>query len=97
MGVLPEDFPFVRVRMFRLDGERMIAKFSENIEIPLRPFFGSMGVAPPRELGRIHSAPPWIQVWGTSSLTRFFLEDDLAGDHPAEVGDQDHYPQGCDP
>ena len=62
MGVLPEDFPFVRVRMFRLDGERMIAKFSENIEIPLHPFFGSMGVVPPRELGRINSAPPWIHA-----------------------------------
>ena len=32
------------------------------MEIPLRPFFGSMGVAPPLELGRISSAPPWIHA-----------------------------------
>src|SRR5262249_9783733 len=30
------------------------------IEIPLHPFFGSMGVAPPESVGRIDSAPPWI-------------------------------------
>jgi acetamidase/formamidase len=40
----------------------MIARFSAGIEIPLRPFFGSMGVAPPENLGRISSVPPWFHA-----------------------------------
>jgi acetamidase/formamidase len=42
--------------------ERMVARFADNIEIPLRPFFGSMGVAPPPASGRISSAPPGIHA-----------------------------------
>src|SRR5207249_6671045 len=38
------------------------AKFAGDIEIPLRPFFGSMGVAPPEAAGRIDSAPPGIHA-----------------------------------
>jgi acetamidase/formamidase len=54
---------FVRnVRTFGLDRERMIADFAPGIEIPLRPFFGSMGVAPPKEAGKIRSEPPWIHA-----------------------------------
>ena len=61
-GVLPEDYPYARVKVFRLDTERLVARFGEGIEIPLRPFFGSMGVAPPAEVGRISSAPPWVHA-----------------------------------
>jgi acetamidase/formamidase len=39
-----------------------VARFAEGVEIPLRPFFGSMGVAPPKALGRISSAPPWVHA-----------------------------------
>src|SRR5207249_9942101 len=41
---------------------RMVAHFAEGIEIPLHPFFGSMGVAPPEVSGRISSNPPWIHA-----------------------------------
>ena len=34
-------------RIIRMDRKRMIGHFAPGIEIPLRPFFGSMGVAPP--------------------------------------------------
>jgi acetamidase/formamidase len=61
-GVLPEDFPYSRVRIIPLDEKRMVAHFSDGIEIPLRPFFGSMGVAPPLEVGRYPSFPPWIHA-----------------------------------
>ncbi len=40
----------------------MLAHFADGIEIPMRPFFGSMGVAPPEANGRINSAPPWIHA-----------------------------------
>jgi len=41
-----------------LDRESMTAEFLPGIVIPLRPFFGSMGVAPAPELGRVSSNPP---------------------------------------
>jgi acetamidase/formamidase len=61
-GFLPNDFPYSRSKIIPLDRERMIAKFAPGIEIPLHPFFGSMGVAPPESSGRIDSAPPWIHA-----------------------------------
>ncbi len=61
-GFLPEDFPYARMKIIPLDEKRMVARFAEGVEIPLRPFFGSMGVAPPEVSGRISSAPPWIHA-----------------------------------
>jgi acetamidase/formamidase len=57
-GFLPEDFPRQRMKIIPLDEKRMVANFAEGIEIPLRPFFGSMGVAPPPSAGRISSVQP---------------------------------------
>jgi acetamidase/formamidase len=57
-GFLPEDFPYRKMKIIPLDKDRMIARFAPGIEIPLHPFFGSMGVAPPEVFGRIDSAPP---------------------------------------
>lgn len=61
-GFLPDEFPYARMKIVPLDRQRMVARFSEHIEIPLKPFFGSMGVAPPDSLGRISSAPPWMHA-----------------------------------
>jgi len=61
-GFLPEDFPYAKMRIIPLDEKRMMAHFAEGIEIPLHPFFGSIGVAPPEVSGRISSAPPWIHA-----------------------------------
>jgi len=49
-------------RIIALDRKKMTATFAPGIVIPLRPFFGSMGVAPPAEAGRISSNPPWIHA-----------------------------------
>ncbi len=58
-GVLgQDDFAKGAMKIIPLDTKRGVAKFAENIEIPLRPFFGSMGVAPPEASGRVSSAPP---------------------------------------
>src|SRR4029077_18798272 len=62
LGTIPEDFPFLYRKIIPLDKDRMLAHFAPGIDIPLRPFFGSMGVAPPDALGRISSAPPWIHA-----------------------------------
>ena len=61
-GFLPEDFPQGKTKIIRYDMKRMVGKFADNIEIPLRPFFGSMGVAPPKSMGRVNSAPPGIHA-----------------------------------
>src|SRR6266446_3637907 len=62
LGVLPQDFPYEYRKIIPLDEKRMMARFAPGVEISLRPFFGSMGVAPPESLGRISSAPPWIHA-----------------------------------
>ena len=62
LGVLPNDFPYLYRKLVPLDEKRMVARFAPGVEIPLRPFFGSMGVAPPEGLGRLNSGPPWIHA-----------------------------------
>jgi acetamidase/formamidase len=47
-----------RTKIFTLDRSRMTSEFMPGIVIPLKPFFGSMGVAPAPELGRVSSNPP---------------------------------------
>jgi acetamidase/formamidase len=60
-GVLTSgDFTKGATKIIPLDTKRGVAKFSENIEVPLHPFFGSMGVAPPESMGRVSSGPPGI-------------------------------------
>jgi acetamidase/formamidase len=61
-GFLPDDFPYAKIKIIPLDEKRMVAHFAPGIEIPLRPFFGSMGVAPAESVGRWNSAPPWIMA-----------------------------------
>ncbi len=62
-GVLgADDFPQGATRIVPLDARRMVGHFAAGIDIPLRPFFGSMGVAPPASAGRISSAPPGIHA-----------------------------------
>jgi acetamidase/formamidase len=58
-GVLPPaDFQQGRIKLIPLDVKRNVARFADNIEIPLHPFFGSMGVAPDPSKGRVNSGPP---------------------------------------
>jgi acetamidase/formamidase len=46
------------ITILRLDRRNMTSEFLPGIVIPLRPFFGSMGVAPPLAVGRVSSNPP---------------------------------------
>jgi acetamidase/formamidase len=61
-GFLPEDFPRSRLKIIRLDEKGMVGHFAPGVEVPLRPFFGSMGVAPPPSAGRISSGPPGVHA-----------------------------------
>lgn len=66
-----------RTRIFWLDTMNMVSEYrpagdpsgSDSqtadgplVRIPLAPFFGSMGVAPPPDAGRWSSVPPWIHA-----------------------------------
>jgi acetamidase/formamidase len=58
-GFLPENCESgVPAKILALDRRKMTAEFASGIVIPLRPFFGSMGVAPAPEAGRVSSNPP---------------------------------------
>ena len=59
-GFLTDDFPYSRVKIVPLDRQHMVGRFAPGIDVPLHPFFGSMGVAPPLSFGRYDSAPPTI-------------------------------------
>jgi acetamidase/formamidase len=61
-GFLPEDFGYAKMRIIPLDAKAGVAHFAPGIDVPLRPFFGSIGVAPPPAMGRINSAPPGIHA-----------------------------------
>jgi acetamidase/formamidase len=61
-GFLPNDFPYSRTRIIPLDRAAMIGHFAPGIDIPLHPFFGSMGIAPPESAGKYNSAPPWMHA-----------------------------------
>ncbi|WP_188930933.1 acetamidase/formamidase family protein [Puia dinghuensis] len=59
-GFLSDEIFDRKMRIIPLDAKKMIGHWSDSIDIPLHPFFGSLGVAPPKEAGRWNSAPPWI-------------------------------------
>ncbi len=61
-GFLPNDFPYGRTKIIPLDRNAMTAAFAPGVTIPLHPFFGSMGLAPPEGAGRYNSAPPWMHA-----------------------------------
>ena len=54
--------PGAGTKILPLDRKAMTATFAPGIVIPLRPFFGSMGVAPPPSAGRVSSNPPSIHA-----------------------------------
>ena len=60
-GFLPNDFPYARTKIIPLDREHMMGRFAPGVNLPLHPFFGSMGVAPPSG-GRLNSGPPWMHA-----------------------------------
>jgi acetamidase/formamidase len=61
-GFLADVFKQGTTKIIPLDRQRMLARFAPGIDLPLKPFFGSMGVAPPESAGKINSAPPGIHA-----------------------------------
>ena len=46
-GLLPGDYPQGQVKYLDLDLDKMNTQFAPNINVPLKPFQGTLGVAPP--------------------------------------------------
>jgi acetamidase/formamidase len=46
-GLLAQDFPEGQVKYMKLDLPNMTAEFNPNIHVPLKPFQGTLGLAPP--------------------------------------------------
>jgi acetamidase/formamidase len=84
--------------LVHLDRRHMTAEVAPGVVVPLRPFFGSMGVAPAPVLGRVSSNPPSRHagnldnkelVAGTSLYIPVFVKGALleVGDGHAAQGD----------
>ena len=59
-GLLPEDFPYEKARVLWIDLDRKTIEYAPGIHVPVKPFWGVMGVAPPVSMGRVPSGPPNI-------------------------------------
>lgn len=57
-GALPEDIDEDEQMIVALDAERGVGRLPWGTELPLRPFFGVIGVAPPPEWGAISTIQP---------------------------------------
>ena len=58
-GIVPENCDrTIGSKIIPIDRKTMTSEYAPGIVIPLKPFFGSMGVAPAPELGRVSSNPP---------------------------------------
>jgi acetamidase/formamidase len=97
-GFLPDACQGQGMRIVWLDRDAGTAEFLPGVTVPLAPFFGSMGVAPPAADGRWSSVPPWIHagnldnkelVAGTTLYVPVHVEGALfeAGDGHAAQGD----------
>jgi acetamidase/formamidase len=62
-GALPEEFAAMWQRIVPINRAAKTAEVARGVVIPLdRPFFGTMGVAPPAAMGRISSGPPGVHT-----------------------------------
>jgi acetamidase/formamidase len=57
-GTLPDDFPYTDIAHIPIDTARRTCRMAHGTELPLAPFFGVMGVAPPAAYGPISTIPP---------------------------------------
>ncbi len=98
VGFLTDDYPYAKIKIIPLDASAGVAHFAPGVDVPLHPFFGSMGVAPPASFGRYDSTAPTISggnmddpslTAGTSVFLPVFAPGGLfeVGDGHAGQGD----------
>ena len=57
-ATLPEQFPYAKDRVLWIDLNRRTIEYAPGVEVPVKPFWGVIGVAPPLRMGRVPSGPP---------------------------------------
>lgn len=97
-GALPDDFTETYLMHIPLDRERRVGRLPWGLELPLKPFFGVMAVAPPGAWGSVSTLPPRRNggnldnkelVAGTTLYLPIFVEEALfsVGDGHGAQGD----------
>ncbi len=61
-GTLPDRFPYGHLALVRFEPDGRTAQLAPGVTLPLAPFFGTIGVAPPELSGRISTGPPGAHV-----------------------------------
>ena len=59
-GLLPDAFPYEKGRVLWIDLNKKTVEYAPGVEVPVKPFWGVIGVAPPAGMGRVSSGPPNI-------------------------------------
>lgn len=57
-ATLPEQFPYKKDRVLWIDLVRRTIEYAPGVVVPVQPFWGVIGVAPPPGMGRVPSGPP---------------------------------------
>lgn len=57
-GLLPDQFPYEKSRVLWIDLTRKTVEYAPGLEVPVKPFWGVIGVAPPAGMGRVPSGAP---------------------------------------
>ncbi len=57
-GTLPEQFEYKKDRVLWIDMKKRVVEYAPGVEVPVKPFWGVIGTAPPIEMGRVGSGPP---------------------------------------
>jgi len=57
-GALPDEFPTGKDKVLWLDLKNKTTEYAPGVVVPLKPFWGVIGVAPPASMGRVSSGPP---------------------------------------
>lgn len=57
-ATLPDQFPYKKDRVLWIDMKRRTVEYAPGVEVPVAPFWGVIGVAPPPSMGRVPSGAP---------------------------------------
>jgi len=57
-ATLPEQFPYKKDRVLWIDLKKRTVEYAPGVEVPVAPFWGVIGVAPPAGMGRVASGAP---------------------------------------
>ncbi len=63
-GGIPDIVPRPYSKVIMFDLERNVAKFSKDIDVPLRQFQGMLAVAPSADRGKLPARPPYPDIGG---------------------------------